>query len=126
MPDDVKGLVCHDENEAITGLVTWITDGDFSEIVTLDALVRGKGHGSRLLSAAEAKIAEAGARTVRVLTTNDNVKALGFYLKRGYRLKRIHHDAMERVRERKPGIPLIGEHNIPLTDMLELTKRLTK
>ena len=57
-------------------------------------------------------------------TTNDNVRALNFYQKRGYRLVRLHLDAMDNVREMKPRIPELGGDGIPLRDMREVEKRL--
>ena len=53
-------------------------------------------------------------------TTNDNLRALGFYQKRGFQLCALRVNAMEEARKLKPGIPLIGEHGIPLRDEIEL------
>lgn len=63
-------------------------------------------------------------RTLRVVTTNDNPRALSFYVRRGYRLARLHADAMDRVQALKPGVPLTGNDGIPLRDMWELEKEL--
>ena len=46
-------------------------------------------------------------------TTNDNTRALNFYIKRGYRLVRLHLDAMDRVRALKPGVPATGREECP-------------
>ena len=63
-------------------------------------------------------------RTLRVVTTNDNPRALSFYLRRGYRLLRLHLDAMDRVRALKPRVPLTGIDGSPLRDMWEMEKEL--
>jgi hypothetical protein len=61
---------------------------------------------------------------VFVITTNDNLEALGFYQRRGLRLACIRRGAVDESRKRKPSIPLIGENGIPLRDEIELEMRL--
>ena len=86
----------------------------------------GQGLGTDLLKAAERELGNRGVNQVALGTTNDNVNALSFYLKRGYRLTRIHENAMDRVRSLKPSVPLLGMNGIPLVDMLELIKYLNQ
>ena len=76
------------------------------------------------MEAAEAELRRHGVRSLRVVTTNDNPRALSFYVRRGYRLVRLHPDAMDRVRRLKPRAPLTGADGIPLRDMWELCKEL--
>jgi hypothetical protein len=58
---------------------------------------------------------------VWVVTTNDNVDALRFYQRRGYRLASVDAGAVDRARAAlKPAIPEVGAHGIPLRDELEL------
>jgi len=76
------------------------------------------------MEAAEAELRRRGVRTLRVVTTNDNPRALSFYVRRGYRLVRLHPDAMDRVRWLKPRVPLTGADGIPLRDMWELQREL--
>ena len=122
-PADVEGLVWR-EGGAVLGLVTWAVEGKRAEVVSLDALQPGRRIGARLMEAAEEEVRRRGVRTLRVVTTNDNPRALSFYLRRGYRLLRLHQDAMDRVRALKPGVPLTGADGIPLRDMWELQKGL--
>ena len=56
------------------------------------------------------------------LMTNDNLRAAGLYLSRGYRLVRIHLDAVDRVREHKPKLPVEGYEGIPMRDLWEFEK----
>lgn len=123
LPADVEGLVWR-EAGAVLGLVTWALEGERAEIVSLDALQPGRRIGGRLMEAAEAELRRRGVRTLRVITTNDNPRALSFYVRRGYRLVRLHPDAMERVRRIKPNVPLTGRDGVPLRDMWELEKEL--
>ena len=102
------------------GLVTYrVRDGE-TEVVSLDSLAEDKGVGSMLL---EAVLDEARARGVRraiVTTTNDNLRALRFYQKRGFTLRALRAGALERTRELKPSISALGQNGIPLRDELEL------
>jgi hypothetical protein len=65
------------------------------------------------------------ARRLWVLTTNDNVDALRFYQRRGFRLAGLNPGAVDGARATlKPEIPVVGAHGIPLRDELVLDKRL--
>ena len=123
LPADVEGLAWR-EDGAVLGLATWAVEGERAEIVSLDALEPGRRIGARLMEAAEEELRRRGVRTLRVVTTNDNPRALSFYVRRGYRLLRLHLDAMDRVRRQKPRVPLTGNDGIPLRDMWELQKEL--
>ena len=62
-----------------------------------------------------------GVRRAWLVTTNDNLAALGLYQKAGWRLATLRRGAIDDARRRlKPGIPEIGQHGIPLRDELEL------
>jgi GNAT superfamily N-acetyltransferase len=124
MPSDVEGLICRAPDGRSLGLVTWAVDGQRAEIVSLHALEPGHGIGSRLMDAAEEELRRRSVRTVHLVTTNDNPRGLSFYLRRGYRLVRLHLDAMDRVRRAKPQVPLTGNDGIPLRDMWEVERDL--
>lgn len=123
-PADLEGLVWRDDSGEIQGLVTWAVEGQWAEIVTMDAFVPGAHIGGRLLDAAEAELRARGVRMVVVVTTNDNLRAQAFYLRHGYRVSKLDLDGMERVRELKPQVPETGHEGLPLRDMWELTKGL--
>ena len=122
-PEDVDGLAWRDGGGR-SGLVTWSIDGHVAEIVSLHAEPPGVGTGARLIEAAEAELKRRGVTELVVATTNDNARALAFYIGRGFRLVRLHLDAMDRVRDAKPQVPLIGDGGVPLRDMWELRKEL--
>ena len=102
------------------GHITLAFDPGECEIVTLSAEPEGLGIGSRLLEAASRAAAERGAKRLRLTTTNDNLRALALYQKRGWRLVAVHRGMIDRYRERVPAIPLIGLNGIPLHDEIEL------
>jgi GNAT superfamily N-acetyltransferase len=118
-------LLAQDDEGRLAGLLTYILDGDRCEILTLHATERRRGVGSALIEEVERVAVGAGCRRVWLITTNDNVDALRFYQRRGFRLAELHPGAVDRSRvSLKPEIPEIGDHGIPLCDELELNKEL--
>jgi DNA-3-methyladenine glycosylase I len=118
-PHTLPGLVAEAAGEPV-GLVTYRVDGADWEIVTIDSLEPGQGIGSDLVYAVRQAAKQAGARRLWLITTNDNLNALRFYQKRGFTLVAVHRNALERSRQLKPSIPLVGADGIPLRDEIEL------
>ena len=67
---------------------------------------------------------EAEMQRLWLVTTNDNLAALKFWQKRGYRLVAVHRNAIAQARRIKPQIPITGQDGIPIRDEIELEKRL--
>lgn len=105
----------------IAGLVTYDVRGDILEIVTLNALDRYHGIGTLLVEATRGEAKRRGCREVVLTTTNDNVDALRFYQRRGFRLSAVRPGAVNRSRLRKPQIPRTGNYYIPLRDEIDLS-----
>lgn len=112
------------EGELPVGAATYRPDPAGWELMSLNALTEGKGVGSALLGAFEDAARAAGAGRVWLITTNDNLDALRFYQRRGYRMAAIYPGAVDEARQQKDSIPLVGYHGIPLHDELELEKTL--
>jgi len=115
----LPGFVAEGDGEP-AGLLTYRIDGGDCEVVTINAFLRGAGAGTALMEAVAAAARDAGCRRVWLITTNDNLRALRFYQRRGFRLAALHRDALARSRDLKPSIPEIGLDGIPLRDELEL------
>jgi ribosomal protein S18 acetylase RimI-like enzyme len=123
-PAALPGFVAEADGK-VAGLVTYHIAGDTCEIVTLDSLSEGRGIGTALIEAVKVAASAAGCRRLWLITTNDNLRALGFYQKRGYRLVAVHPGAVNAARNLKPEIPLIGNEGIPIRDEIELEIILT-
>lgn len=104
------------------GLITYRIYNDECEIMTLDSLVEGCGIGTELLAAVEITAQKEDCGCTFLITSNDNLHALGFYQRRGYRLAAVYPNAIDAARDLKPQIPLIGMDDIPLHDEIELHK----
>src|SRR5262245_48952979 len=94
-PSQVDALVYRDEAGAVGGHVSFALDSETGEIVTIEATEQGRHIGGRLLDAAERDLRERGVKRIVDTTTNDNIRAQAFYMRRGYRLARIERDGME-------------------------------
>ncbi|MBI4870237.1 MAG: GNAT family N-acetyltransferase [Candidatus Riflebacteria bacterium] len=125
LPEQVEGFLLT-RGDLTQGLVTWAREGPDAELVTIDAFRKRQGDGTRMLAAVEERLQGAGARRVVLSTTNDNQRAVGFYLRRGYRVVRVALDAMREVRRLKPQIPERGQSGLPIQDMWELEKPLAE
>jgi len=122
-PAELSGFVA-EHNGAIVGLATYRIDGDFCEITSLDSTETGMGIGTALLESVIWTATEAGCSRLWLITTNDNLNALGFYQKRGFRLAAVYPGAVDAARMVKPSIPLVGESGIPIHDEIELELHL--
>ncbi len=114
--DQVEGFVFGEW----AGLATFIVRGHECEITSLDSLQQGKGIGTALIDEVTREAKERKCRRLFLITTNDNLHALGFYQRRGFSLAAVHRGAVNESRKLKTSIPLIGENNIPLRDEIEL------
>ncbi len=118
-PDTLEGFVALDKHEWV-GEITYNFCDDGCEIVSLDSLREGQGLGTKLIQAVVEEARKRNCTRVFLITTNDNLNALGFYQKRGFEIVRINRGAVNESRKIKPAIPLIGMNNIPLRDEIEL------
>jgi ribosomal protein S18 acetylase RimI-like enzyme len=118
------GFIVWEERDPI-GLVTYDMGYRECEIVTLDSLKPGRGVGSVLVKTTIKKALSEQCRRVWLITTNDNLYALGFYQKIGFELVAIYRGAVENSRKVKPCIPEVGNNGIPIRDEIELEMILT-
>lgn len=122
--DDLDGLKATLDGK-IVGFLHYQVRWKECEILTLASLQEGIGIGSGLIKAVEKIAQEQCYQLLSLITTNDNLHALGFYQRRGFYLKALYPGQVTISRKLKPSIPEIGENGIPLRDELLLEKRLT-
>ena len=122
-PQTLPGFVAILKGNRV-GLLTYALEEEQCEIVTLDSTKPGIGIGTLLINAVAQAARASGCRRLWLITTNDNLHALHFYQKRGFRLVTIHRNAVDVARQLKPRIPLIGNDQIALHDEIELEMML--
>ena len=118
-PEQLDGFVLEKKNEWI-GLITFFIKDDECEVTSLDSLREGQGIGSKLIDKAMEEAHTQNCKRLFLITTNDNLHALGFYQKRGFEIVAVYRGAINESRKRKPSIPLVRMNGIPLRDEIEL------
>jgi ribosomal protein S18 acetylase RimI-like enzyme len=101
------------------GLVTYRFDGEECEITSLNSGFEGIGIGSALIDAVAGEARRRGCRRLWLITTNDNLHAIGFYQRRGFDIGALHRNALDESRKIKPEIPRVGLNGIPLLHEIE-------
>ncbi|WHX32166.1 GNAT family N-acetyltransferase [Brevibacillus agri] len=122
--DELDGYAVLGEDGAIQGYVSYVLEAKECEIISLDSLAENKGIGSKLLAKAEQTAREHGCLRMKLVTTNDNLHAMGFYQRRGFQLSALYANAVEKARAIKPEIPLVADNGIPIRDEILLVKPL--
>ncbi|MHA2243107.1 MAG: GNAT family N-acetyltransferase [Candidatus Thorarchaeota archaeon] len=120
-PSELPGFVAEIEGKRI-GLMTYCLLDTYCEIITLSSITRGIGVGTALLNRFEASAKSKRYTRICVTTTNDNLDALRFYQKQGFRIINVYPNAVEYSRRIKPDIPQIAPNGIPIMDEIELEK----
>jgi GNAT superfamily N-acetyltransferase len=120
--DDVSGGFVARGVGGVAGCVTWRDENNEREIVTINALQEHHGVGTALLEAVVNRV-KPPPRRLWLVTTNDNIDALRFYQRRGWRIAAVRPNALDESRRLKPGIPQTGFYGIPLRDEIELEHR---
>jgi GNAT superfamily N-acetyltransferase len=125
-PARLPGFVALSDGE-IVGHISYRAQGERCEITSIDATPQHAGIGTMLLNAVIATARKAGHRTLWLATTNDNMDAIRFYQRRGFRLSALRPGAVDRARETlKPEISVVGSYGIPLRDELDLELALSE
>jgi ribosomal protein S18 acetylase RimI-like enzyme len=104
------------------GLVTYRREGGDCEVAFIGVILRHEGLGTALMDAVLEAVSDCDR--VWLVTTNDNLDALRFYQRRGFRLAALRPGAVDESRRSlKPQISRLGAFGIPLRDELELELR---
>ena len=119
----LPGLVAREASERL-GALTFDRHGEAIEVVTLDSFVMGQGVGTALLEAMATLARKEGARRLWLVTSNDNIRALRFYQRRGWDMVALHTHAITQARKLKPEIPMQGDYDIPLRHEIEFALML--
>ena len=101
-----------------------LRDRPVAELVAINAFEKGRGIGTALIKAVVESLE--GFDLLRITTTNDNLDALRFYQRRGFRLAAIRPGAVDAARKLKPSIPPLGDYGIPIRDEIDLVLRVPR
>jgi ribosomal protein S18 acetylase RimI-like enzyme len=118
-PAEHEGFVAGDWE----GLLTYRIGGGRCEVTLLKAIRDGEGIGSALLEATVGAARDAGCRDIWLITTNDNLRALAWYERKGFTVAEVRAGAVDEARATlKPSIPTHNtETGLPISDEIELS-----
>jgi len=121
--DHNPGIVIAEMEGELSGALAWRRRGDALQVVALatDPMWQRSGVGGHLLAEAEATARREGLTRILIATTNDNLPALYFYQRRGYRITEVVQDAGA-LHAAAPAAT--GFADIPVLDELRLEKAL--
>ena len=114
-PHQERGF-CERRGGQIVGLLTYCQDGDSMEILTLNSTLEGHGIGSSLMLDAIERARQEKCKRICLATTNDNLRAIGFYQRLGFRMVELNLGVVDEARKVKPQIPEVGERGVPIHD----------
>ena len=124
IPLSETSTIVADMQGDISGALAWKRrEEDALQIIALatEPMWQRSGVGGYLVAEAEIVARRTGARRVVLATTNDNLPALYFYQRRGYRLTEVVRNAWRDNAELTIGV---GFAEIPVLDELRLEKTL--
>ena len=114
----LNGFVAVRDNEII-GLITYIIDNNECEIVSLNSFEENKGVATKLINVVKEIAIKEKCSRLKLITTNDNIRGIEFYQKRGFVFANIYINAIENSRKLKPEIPIYAENGLPIRDEIE-------
>ena len=126
-PLEHDGLVAVGGDGRAVGLLTVVESERGLGVLTLHAEPRGAGAGTLLLRTAVDVARASDSARLWLVTTNDNLDAIGWYLRRGLTVATVHAGGVDADRATvKPAIPATNpENGIPIRDLVELEILLT-
>jgi GNAT superfamily N-acetyltransferase len=91
-------------------------------ILTIGAIVRGRGAGSQLIERIVESCRDLGRDRLRAVLPNDHLEGLLYMQRRGFRFFAVWPGALDVLRGTQPAMPLVGRRSIRLCDVLELER----
>lgn len=115
----LEGLVAESGGRPIGLATVRETPDGGMELVTLHTEPPGRGAGTALLETAWQVAAASGHRRLWLLTANDNLDAIHFYLRRGMRVAAVHEGAVELQLLTDPSADTLGGVAFPRIEDLD-------
>lgn len=122
--EQVRALKAVGENGEVLGYIVWNILRTTALVFTQESYQSGRGIGTRLLDAVADIARDLGAKSIRVMTTNDNAPALIYYQKHGFQMVAFFPGAVDIYRIVATRLPTVGYMGLPVRDAIELEKQL--
>jgi len=122
-PHEHEGYI-ETRDDEIAGLLTMVYEDGALQLLTLNSVLEGERIGSALMLMAIEDARHRGIDRIWLTTTNDNLKAMGFYQRLGFRIVQVNVGVVDEARKVKPQIPELGQDGIPIHDEIVLELRV--
>lgn len=119
VPHRGHGMLVRRDGRIVAAL-TYDMTSQGMEVLTLNSALEGQGIGSMLILSAIEKSRRLGCGRIWLTTSNDNLKAVSFYQRLGFRIVGVNLDAVDEERRMNPRIPTHGERGVRMRDELVL------
>ena len=119
----LEGFIALKDNKII-GLITYMIENDECEICSLNSFIENKGIGTNLINKVIELAKRQNCTRLKLITTNDNIKGLEFYQRKGFVFSNIYKNAIENSRKIKPQIPMFADNGLPIRDEIEFEMKL--
>ncbi len=123
-PNTLEGFVSEGPDGQQQGLLTYRVLPAHCEIVSLNAFEKVSGIGTRLVETLIMECKSRRSSIIHLMTTNDNLNAIRFYQRRGFRIIKVNVGAIDEARKIKPSIPLIGNFGIAIHDEIVMEREV--
>lgn len=116
----IEATGLYDTNGELIAFASWALRDRIAYLCALHSLKPGRGIARHFLRSLLPVLAEKSVKSVRAMITNDNLPALAFYQKNGFRLTTLYVGAVDAYRSAMPGMLKRGYKDIPIHDTLEM------
>ena len=123
---DHNAIVALSEDQRV-GFAVYRLDLPEAELLAIRAVQQWGGVGTMLIQNVERRVKAKGAQKLWLCTTNDNISAIQFYQRRGYRFRALHAGEFQNVLKIKgfdADTPVVGQNRIVIRDELVFEKTL--
>ena len=113
------------KDDEIIGLITYMIESNECEICSLNSFIENKGVGTALINKVKEYAKKNKCTRIKLITTNDNIRGLEFYQRRGFVFSNLFKNSIEEYsRKLKPQIPLYTDKGLPIRDEIELETKI--
>ena len=112
------------KHEKVVGFVLYHIENNECEIVAIYSDIENKGIGTALINIMKNFAIKNNCKRLFLITTNDNIRAIAFYQKKGFSIIKVYVDSVKNSRKLKPQIPLVADNGIPIRDEIEFEIKL--
>ncbi len=119
-PHECEGFLIRQDGR-IAALITYQQQKDSILLLTVNKIESIEGIGTSLVLMLIDEARKRNVHRIWLTTTNDNLHAMWFYQRLGFRIATIYRDAMAEARKTlKPQIPEYGPNGLPIQDEIEM------